>query len=158
MNHYKLIACDLDGTLIGSDMNLSEENRRAIKELFDRGVMVVPISGRTLCEMKDVSDLPEVRYVIYSNGAAIYDKETGENTFLGLDDDTTRFLFDVLEPLDALTVLHKDGQTYADAERMQNPEHYHLSFNVDCMLKRYCVARSYQELNMQSYSWGKLQL
>ena len=30
MNKYKLIACDLDGTLVGSDMKLSEENYTAI--------------------------------------------------------------------------------------------------------------------------------
>ena len=36
VNNYKLIACDLDGTLIGSNLKLSKENYEAIKEIADK--------------------------------------------------------------------------------------------------------------------------
>ena len=105
MNKYKLIASDLDGTLVGSDMKLSRENKIAIKELSELDVQVVPATGRTLCEMQEVYNLPEIRYLIYSNGAAIYDKKTGENIFMGLNDELTRFVFDALEKYDVLNTV-----------------------------------------------------
>ena len=139
MRGYKLVACDLDGTLIGTDMKLSDVNRRAIRDLTDQGVIVVPITGRTLCEMEEVAALPEIRYIIYSNGAVIYDKETGEKIILGLKGDLARFVFDVLRPYDALTVIHKDGRTYADYKKAQDMDYYHMSRNVKDMVSRKCV-------------------
>ena len=139
MNKYKLIACDLDGTLIGSDLKLSEKNYTAIKELTNMGVQFVPATGRTLCEMEEVYNLPEVRYVIYSNGAAIYDKKTGENTFMGLGDDEARLAYDIIEKYDTLTVIHKDGKTYADKIKAQNTGNYNVNANVDYLVKNCCI-------------------
>ena len=53
MSEYKLIACDLDGTLMRDDMSISEENLRAISEIAVRGVEFVPCTGRTLCEIPE---------------------------------------------------------------------------------------------------------
>ncbi|MBR5615149.1 MAG: Cof-type HAD-IIB family hydrolase [Clostridia bacterium] len=139
MNNYKLIACDLDGTLIGSDLTLSKENYQAIKELTEQGVLIVPTTGRTICEMEDVFNLPEIRYVIYSNGAAIFDKQTGEKIFLGLDDSSSRFVSEVLEKYDVFTVIHKDGKTYADKEKAQRLYEYHVCLNVECLVKDVCI-------------------
>ena len=139
MNKYKLIACDLDGTLVGSDMKLSEENYTAIKELTNMGIQIVPATGRTLCEMEDVVNLSEIRYVIYSNGAGIYDKKTNETIFMGLDEDSTRFVCDTIEKYDALAVIHKDGKTYADKKKAQNVLDYNVNFNVEYLVKNCCI-------------------
>ena len=139
MNNYKIIACDLDGTLVGTDLKLSHENYMAIKQLADMGVHFVPATGRTLCEMEEIYKLPEVRYVIYSNGAAIYDKATEENIFMGLGDDETRFVYGILEKYDALAVIHKDGKTYADKDKVQNISKYNVNANVDYLVKNCCI-------------------
>ena len=139
MNKYKLIASDLDGTLVGSDMKLSRENKIAIKELSELGVQIVPATGRTLCEMLEVYNLPEIRYLIYSNGAAIYDKKTGENIFMGLNDELTRFVFDALEKYDVLNVIHKDGKTYADKAKVQNVRDYNVNYNVEYLVTNCCI-------------------
>ncbi len=138
-NEYKVIACDLDGTLIGSDMKLSPENYEAIRELTKQGVEIVPVTGRTLCEMKDVFDLPEIRYAIYSNGAAIFDKQTGETTFLGLGEHEVRFVYDLIQKYDTFTILHKDGKTFADKQKAQKLGEYNVCFNVKCLVKDYCT-------------------
>lgn len=139
MNNYKLIACDLDGTLVGTDLELSPENYSAIKELTNMGVVIVPSTGRTLCEMEEIVDLPEIRYVIYSNGAAIYDKITGENIFLGLNDDCAGFACNVLEKFDALTVIHKDGKTYADRKKIERIKDYNANANVEHLVTNFCI-------------------
>ena len=52
----KAVFCDLDGTLLGSDMTLSEESVRAISYLRSRGIIFLPTSGRNFFEMP-----PEIR-------------------------------------------------------------------------------------------------
>ena len=76
MADYKIIASDLDGTLFLPDMTISEENEAAIKTLTDMGIYFVPSSGRTLEEIpKNVREHPLVRYVIFADGAGVYDKQ-----------------------------------------------------------------------------------
>ena len=139
MNNYKLVACDLDGTLLNSDMKVSGENLRAIKELTAKGIYVVPATGRTVCEMREIFDLDEIRYVVYSNGAAIFDKKTGENVFLGIDDGDLPFIYDTLESFDTLNIIHKDGKTYVDKQKGERMHDYHVSPSIAHVVNSFCV-------------------
>lgn len=74
----KLLAFDLDGTTIIKNKALPEENRLALLAAAERGVVLVPATGRMKSFLpKEITDLP-VRYVITSNGGAVYDLSTGE--------------------------------------------------------------------------------
>lgn len=76
----KLIATDLDGTLLNTAGDVSPENLDAISALAQRGIHVVPASGRSYTEMPEVlRKHPDIRYFLYSNGAAVMDAVTGEN-------------------------------------------------------------------------------
>ena len=77
MDDIRIIALDLDGTLLDSDKNLSEANRAALAAAAARGILVVPTTGRFFGMMPPaVRDLPFVRYAITVNGAQVYDRET----------------------------------------------------------------------------------
>ena len=43
---FKLAAVDLDGTLLGPDKAISEQNASAVRELSENGVQVIIASGR----------------------------------------------------------------------------------------------------------------
>ena len=43
-----LIALDLDGTLLDSQKNLSERNRRALERCARMGIQIVPTTGRAV--------------------------------------------------------------------------------------------------------------
>ena len=43
-----LIALDLDGTLLDSQKNLSERNRRALERCARMGIQIVPTTGSTV--------------------------------------------------------------------------------------------------------------
>ncbi len=76
----KLIATDLDGTLLNTAGEVSAENLAAIHDLAQRGIHVVPASGRSYTEMPAVlRNHPDIRYYLYSNGAAVMDSVTGGN-------------------------------------------------------------------------------
>ena len=46
MEQIKIIAMDLDGTLLDSEKRLSEENRAAIQRAAEMGIEIVPTTGR----------------------------------------------------------------------------------------------------------------
>lgn len=71
----RIIALDLDGTLLDSGKRLSESNRDALEYASSKGVLVVPTTGRFFGMMPQaVRDLPFVRYAITINGAQVYDR------------------------------------------------------------------------------------
>ena len=78
MPDLRLIALDLDGTLLDSQKRLSAVNRDALARAAAKGVLVVPTTGRFFGMMPPaVRDLPFVRYAITINGAQVYDRATG---------------------------------------------------------------------------------
>ena len=73
----KLIATDLDGTLMSGDhLTVSPRTVAALQAAHDRGVCLAIATGRTLDFIDHVTaQVPFVDYVIYSNGAAVYDRK-----------------------------------------------------------------------------------
>ena len=72
MPDLRLIALDLDGTLLDSQKRLSAVNRDALARAAAKGVLVVPTTGRFFGMMPPaVRDLPFVRYAITINGAQV---------------------------------------------------------------------------------------
>ena len=75
----RIVALDLDGTLLDSQKRLSERNRASLARVAAQGVHVVPTTGRFFGMMPPaVRDLPFVRYAITINGAQVYDRVTDE--------------------------------------------------------------------------------
>ena len=74
MKEIKLIALDLDYTLLNQDKQVSERNMRALKEAADRGIHIVPATGRFYDGMPQcIKDLDFIRYMISINGSCVLD-------------------------------------------------------------------------------------
>lgn len=70
----RLVALDLDGTLLDSQSQISPRTRQSIADAVGRGVIVLPCTGRPLASLPPlVAQLPGIRYAITSNGAAVWD-------------------------------------------------------------------------------------
>jgi Cof subfamily protein (haloacid dehalogenase superfamily) len=70
----RLVATDLDGTLLRSDGSTTERTRAALAGLEAKGVPVVLVTGRPVRWMRDVAALAGHHGVaICSNGAVLYD-------------------------------------------------------------------------------------
>ena len=78
----KLVAIDLDGTLLNSDRTLSEENRIAIKKAKEQGVHIVLCTGRPLRSMQHLLQeadlLDDEDIAITYNGGLIQKTKSGE--------------------------------------------------------------------------------
>lgn len=105
MNDIRIIALDLDGTLLDSEKRLSEVNRAALERAAARGVLIVPTTGRFFGMMPPaVRDLPFVRYAITINGAQVYDRET--DTAIVRDEIPLDMALGVMELLDRYDVIY----------------------------------------------------
>ena len=105
MHKIKLIALDLDGTLLDADKRLPAENAAALERAAGEGVEIVPATGRFYRGMPQiVKDLPYVHYVISINGAEVYDV-TRQQTLCVSEIPWERALA-VMERFDTLDVLY----------------------------------------------------
>lgn len=73
---YKLVAIDLDGTLLNSYGEVSNENKHAIKNAINKGVEVVLSSGRIGDSVESIAhDLSANNYYISGNGSMLYNMQ-----------------------------------------------------------------------------------
>ncbi len=73
---YKLVAIDLDGTLLNSYGEVSNENKQAIKNAINKGVEVVLSSGRIGDSVESIAhDLSANNYYISGNGSMLYNMQ-----------------------------------------------------------------------------------
>ena len=72
--NVKLIAFDLDGTLLDDDKHLPPENLTALQAAYAQGIFLVPATGRILKALPEELLAPGLfRYFIFANGALVYD-------------------------------------------------------------------------------------
>lgn len=71
---YKLVAIDLDGTMLNQYGMVTENTKNAIKRTIQKGIDVIIASGRPIDSIKTIAkEIGSERYFIAGNGALIYD-------------------------------------------------------------------------------------
>lgn len=71
---YKLVAIDLDGTLLNSYGEVSTQNKKAIKKAIEKNVEIVLASGRPIMSVKNLAnEIGCNHYMICGNGSITYD-------------------------------------------------------------------------------------
>ncbi|ORX84367.1 hypothetical protein BCR32DRAFT_325944 [Anaeromyces robustus] len=74
MTKYRIVALDMDGTLLTSKKIVHPDTLHDINEATEKGIHVVYCSGRAPIEMKDYTDnISAMRYGICMSGALVYD-------------------------------------------------------------------------------------
>lgn len=72
---YKLLATDIDDTVLATDGSLPDANRDALRKLHEEGIVVVFSSGRADVSIRTVAskivDLADDEYLISFNGARV---------------------------------------------------------------------------------------
>ena len=81
-DNYDMLVLDVDGTLVGSDKQISENTRRAIIEAQKRGKTVAIASGRSIAGIRKTAANISLEqyggYVIAYNGTTVVNCKTGE--------------------------------------------------------------------------------
>lgn len=81
--NLRIALVDMDGTLLGADqVFVSERNRKALSLLHEKGVLVIPCTGRVADMLPpQVLSEPWIRYVVSSHGARVYDRHAGVSLY-----------------------------------------------------------------------------
>jgi hydroxymethylpyrimidine pyrophosphatase-like HAD family hydrolase len=78
MDHVRLVASDLDGTLLRPDESVSERTRAALAAARAAGIRVVLVSGRPPRSLGPIAERIGVGGIaICANGALVWDLDTG---------------------------------------------------------------------------------
>lgn len=82
---YKLIATDMDGTLLNDSHQVTEKNVEAIRKVQEKGIKFVLASGRPTFAMHKFAEILNMKenggYLISFNGGQIVDLATNETIF-----------------------------------------------------------------------------
>ena len=130
MQNYKLIVSDLDGTLLNEKMESGEKNDEAIRAFSERGILFVPSSGRTYYEIPEcVRENPDIRYVIYSNGTAVYDKLEKKLIISNeISEEESKRVIAICKKYDVYLSSHFDGHAHVpNISKKEDMEHYNIN-------------------------------
>ena len=76
---YKLVAIDLDGTMLDSYGQVTENTKTVIQKTIEKGTDVIIASGRPIDSIKTIAkEIGSNKYFIAGNGALIYDIQKDE--------------------------------------------------------------------------------
>lgn len=131
MHHseIKLIATDLDGTLLRDDhLTLSPANREALTRAAESGIEVVVATGRSLAAIApSVLELPFLRYFITCNGSMVTDRSGHILRAAPLPLGTTLELLEYLTGMSGVAVqLYADQKMYISRADWERRETFHL--------------------------------
>lgn len=77
----KLVASDLDGTIIGRDNSIFENNLKAINDINNKNIDFVICTGKTYPIIKGMCSKFNASYGIFGNGNQIINLKTGEEIY-----------------------------------------------------------------------------
>lgn len=131
----KLIASDLDGTLLNNENGISKETEAALTYILSQGVQFVAATGRNASELPPaLSNLPFC-YLISANGAYVTKKDTGEAIY-------TNCL-----PLEAAVRVMDAGQAHGAYAMFYVGPHVYTSSNFRAYIDTVTETRAYEILS-----------
>ncbi|MBQ9826207.1 MAG: HAD family phosphatase [Firmicutes bacterium] len=133
----KLIALDLDGTLLTTDKRLTDENRDALRNAADKGIEIVPCTGRFYLGIPDiVRELDFIHYAVTINGAEVLDLRKG-TVIYGSDIplDTALYLNDMFEDMGIAHDAYVQSRGYMERRFLDRIED-HLPDPIYCRTLR----------------------
>lgn len=125
------IALDLDGTALQADGTVSSRLVRALSEIAVQGTEIIVVSGRSYATIPEqVRSLPMLRYIVTSNGAAVYNKGRKIKGWM-LEESSVKRIMD----LTAVSYkdgclsyeIFLDGNAYAEERYLEDPSVFGLS-------------------------------
>lgn len=116
---YKLIATDMDGTLLTNKSLIPENNKDAIIKAQQKGCKFALASGRPIEAMKSFAKELKMKdyegYIVAFNGGQIFDCKTEETIFLkGLSREDVIYFYNLAKKLGVTIVTYIDKFIYTD--------------------------------------------
>lgn len=134
----RIIALDMDGTLLDSQKRISLRNEAALRRCLESGVHIVPTTGRTWDGVpEELCALPGVRYAITTNGAIVLD--TQEHKIIRERKLSNKLALELLELAESFHAMYDpyiNGRGYTESRFIEHMEEYGLSKLIQSLVKK----------------------
>ena len=129
---YKLICTDMDGTLLGENHEVSENNKNALRKASELGVKVAITTGRLFTSAKAYADLVGVEApIISANGAYIREKDRNEVIYESiLENEQLEFIDNVIKKYGLLGYFNTCDSVITESELPENHGYVIMNKNL----------------------------
>ena len=110
-----LVAVDMDGTLLHNDKSISDYTINVLRKIVEKGILLVPASGRPLNGMKAavLNNVKGIKYAICSNGALLMDVQKEKSiSKTGIPTEKALQALAYLEQFPVAVYVHTDKGTF----------------------------------------------
>ena len=149
----RLIAFDLDGTLLDDQKNIPGENISAVLAAAKKGILIVPASGRIYRFMPEpVRTQLSARYFITTNGGEVYDAESGKVIYSAqIPSALALQVFDHMDTLDVLRDCYADNMRYTDTSFASKADDYFTDPLMNAMLHSYILKTRQETEDLRAF-------
>ena len=147
----KLVASDLDGTIIGRDNTIFENNFKAINDINNKNIDFVICTGKTYPIIKGMCNKFNASYGIFGNGNQIINLKTGEEIYKKLlSNSEINSCIDVARAHNLHIHIYTDNEIISEKElkfmdlrnyKLQQDKYYDTSLNITVVddIKQYLL-------------------
>lgn len=145
MSLYKMIAIDIDGTLLNSKSELTDKTVEILKEASRRGIYIVLTSGRMTKNVKTFCEkIGANKYFIAENGASIIDLQTNKTIYSKyLSKETVNKVLDVCEENSIYYMVYTQEELIVKNIKYMSLFFYKQNYNPNARIKQVVAGRDY---------------
>ena len=127
-NSYRLMAVDMDGTLLNSHKKIMPETLEDISRAVSSGKEIALCTGRGIREIDEyLEELKQVRYAVLLSGAHVYDQWAGKTVFFGgIGEEEAKRVVDVCERYDGMIQFMTEHASYVRGDQISQMKDYHM--------------------------------
>ena len=137
MRNIKLIALDLDGTLLNMEKKVPQGNYQALKECEKAGIQIVPATGRGVGGIPPmIRELPGANYAITTNGAVVADlKNNKAIKTCGLSNEMIQRILNIAKKYHSATDPFIDGRAITEPASIDHMDEFGLSPEMQKLIR-----------------------
>ena len=137
MRNIKLIALDLDGTLLNMEKKVPQGNYHALKECEKAGSHIVPATGRGVGGIPPmIRELPGANYAITTNGAVVADlKNNKAIKTCGLSNEMIQRILNIAKKYHSATDPFIDGRAITEPASIDHMDEFGLSPEMQKLIR-----------------------
>lgn len=155
MSGYKLIAVDMDGTLLRSDKSLDPDTIRDLEAASARGIEVAYCTGRAVPELLAfVKQLPCIRYAVALSGALVYDFRENKSIFSQtMSGEYIREIVRVAGQYDAMAHLLAEKETVVRVDQVSHMADFHMGIYQPMFLE---LTRKVEDMEAEAERYSEI--